>query len=57
MMAMGLAAVSLSGCVAEPVPVRERVVVGPGPYWWGPGPMWVPGHFGPYGYWHPGHWR
>ena len=53
---VGIAANVLAGCVVEPVPVQEEVVVAHGPYW-GPGPGWVPGYFGPYGYWHRGHWR
>ena len=54
-MAAAVAVLVLAGCAVEPAPVREEVVVvRPG---WGPGPVWVPGHFGYYGYWHPGHWR
>ena len=33
-------AVTLSGCYVAP---------------YGPGCVWVPGHYGPYGGWHPGH--
>jgi hypothetical protein len=46
---VALALSVLAGCVVRPAP--ERVVVV------GPGPVWVPGHFGYGGYWIPGHWR
>jgi hypothetical protein len=49
---VGLAALSMTGCVVE-----ER------PYYAHSGPpacaggRWIPGHYGPYGAWHRGHWR
>ncbi len=42
-------ALLLSGCV-----VHERTVVRGPPC---PSPVWVEGHYGPYGHWHPGHWK
>jgi hypothetical protein len=46
---VGLATVSLSGCVVE-----ERAYARPAPPC--PGGRWIEGHYGEYGRWRRGHW-
>lgn len=55
---VGTAAAITTGVLASPYPAYYGPQPGYcGPVACGPGPAWIPGHYGPYGEWIPGHWR